>query len=69
MTIKPISEVLTSKVVSVHPKTPLSEAVSVIMHNGKIWVEDNPEGGCIFIVEIPKRQNNSFQKGLINFNH
>ncbi len=24
------------------------------LHNGRIWVEDNPEGGAIFIVEIPK---------------
>jgi signal transduction histidine kinase len=24
------------------------------LHKGKIWVEDNPEGGAIFIVEIPK---------------
>ncbi len=23
-------------------------------HKGRIWVEDNPEGGAIFIVEIPK---------------
>ncbi|MCZ7356986.1 MAG: PAS domain S-box protein [Candidatus Methanoperedens sp.] len=23
------------------------------LHNGRIWVEDNPEGGSIFIVEIP----------------
>ncbi|PWB53694.1 MAG: hypothetical protein C3F06_06150 [Candidatus Methanoperedenaceae archaeon] len=24
------------------------------LHKGKIWVEDNPEGGAIFAVEIPK---------------
>ncbi len=24
------------------------------LHEGKIWVEDNPEGGAIFIVDIPK---------------
>ncbi len=24
------------------------------LHNGRIWVEDNPEGGAIFIVEIPR---------------
>ncbi|VVB97100.1 Methyl sulfide methyltransferase-associated sensor [uncultured archaeon] len=24
------------------------------LHNGRIWVEDNPEGGAVFIVEIPK---------------
>jgi len=24
------------------------------LHNGRIWVEDNPEGGAIFVVEIPK---------------
>jgi PAS domain S-box-containing protein len=23
------------------------------LHNGRIWVEDNPEGGSIFIVELP----------------
>lgn len=23
-------------------------------HKGRIWVEDNPEGGAIFVVEIPK---------------
>lgn len=26
----------------------------VDMHNGRVWVEDNPEGGCIFYVGIPK---------------
>lgn len=26
----------------------------VSMHKGNVWVEDNPEGGSIFIVEIPK---------------
>jgi len=26
----------------------------VELHNGKVWVEDNPEGGSIFVVEIPK---------------
>jgi PAS domain S-box-containing protein len=25
------------------------------LHKGKIWVEDNPEGGAVFVVEIPKR--------------
>lgn len=24
------------------------------LHNGRIWVEDNPQGGAIFVVEIPK---------------
>jgi PAS domain S-box-containing protein len=24
------------------------------LHNGRIWVEDNPEGGAVFVVEIPK---------------
>ncbi len=24
------------------------------LHNGRIWVEDNPEGGAVFAVEIPK---------------
>ncbi|MFX0091277.1 MAG: ATP-binding protein [Candidatus Hodarchaeota archaeon] len=26
----------------------------VLLHKGKIWAEDNPEGGAIFVVEIPK---------------
>ncbi len=26
----------------------------VELHEGKVWVEDNPEGGSIFIVEIPR---------------
>ena len=26
----------------------------VELHKGRIWVEDNPEGGAVFIVEIPK---------------
>lgn len=26
----------------------------VELHNGKVWIEDNPEGGSIFYVEIPK---------------
>ncbi len=29
----------------------------VLAHNGKVWVEDNPGGGSIFKVEIPKSQN------------
>ncbi|MCK4929289.1 MAG: HAMP domain-containing histidine kinase, partial [Methanosarcinales archaeon] len=24
------------------------------LHNGRIYVEDNPDGGAVFIVEIPK---------------
>ncbi len=24
------------------------------LHKGRIWVEDNPEGGAVFVVEIPK---------------
>lgn len=28
----------------------------VEMHNGRVWVEDRPEGGSAFIVEIPKSQ-------------
>lgn len=27
------------------------------LHNGRIWVEDNPEGGAVFIVEIPKLES------------
>ncbi len=26
----------------------------VDLHGGKVWVEDNPEGGCVFYVKIPK---------------
>lgn len=26
----------------------------VELHRGRIWVEDNPEGGAVFLVEIPK---------------
>ncbi len=26
----------------------------VDLHEGRIWVEDNPEGGCIFFVSLPK---------------
>lgn len=26
----------------------------VELHGGRIWVEDNPEGGAIFVVEVPK---------------
>ncbi len=27
----------------------------VAMHRGKIWVEDNPQGGCVFLVRLPKK--------------
>ncbi|MDT8317272.1 MAG: PAS domain S-box protein [bacterium] len=27
------------------------------LHDGKIWVEDNPEGGSIFLVSLPKAHN------------
>jgi signal transduction histidine kinase len=26
----------------------------VDLHSGRVWVEDNPEGGCIFFVTLPK---------------
>ncbi len=26
----------------------------VELHNGRTWVEDNPEGGAVFVVEMPK---------------
>jgi signal transduction histidine kinase len=29
----------------------------VELHNGRIWVEDNPEGGAVFVVEIPKSES------------
>lgn len=29
----------------------------VELHNGRIWVEDNPEGGAVFVAEIPKSEN------------
>jgi signal transduction histidine kinase len=25
-------------------------------HNGRVWVEDNPEGGSIFYIELPKKR-------------
>jgi signal transduction histidine kinase len=28
----------------------------VDLHRGRIWVEDNPEGGCVFFVSLPKEQ-------------
>lgn len=35
----------------------LTIAAQIIsMHGGKIWVEDNPKGGCIFRVRLPKKQ-------------
>ena len=24
------------------------------LHHGRVWVEDNPDGGAVFIIEIPK---------------
>ncbi len=29
----------------------------VDIHKGKVWVEDNPEGGNIFLVKIPKKRS------------
>ncbi len=26
----------------------------VDLHGGRVWVEDNPEGGCVFYVKVPK---------------
>ena len=26
----------------------------VELHNGKVWVEDNPEGGSVFVTVLPK---------------
>ena len=26
----------------------------VDLHGGKVWIEDNPEGGSVFYLEIPK---------------
>ncbi len=28
----------------------------VDLHQGRIWVEDNPEGGCVFYVSLPKKE-------------
>lgn len=30
---------------------------TVDLHNGEVWVEDNPEGGSIFKIKLPKYQN------------
>ncbi len=27
----------------------------VELHNGKVWIEDNPKGGSVFYVQIPKK--------------
>jgi len=29
----------------------------VDIHKGKVWVEDNPEGGNIFLVRIPAKRS------------
>jgi len=29
----------------------------VDIHKGKVWVEDNPEGGNIFLVTIPVKRS------------
>ncbi|RMF88977.1 MAG: sensor histidine kinase, partial [Methanobacteriota archaeon] len=31
----------------------------VELHEGRVWVEDNPGGGSVFIVELPKRGPNT----------
>lgn len=31
----------------------------VELHDGEIWVDDNPEGGCTFYVRLPKKQVNN----------
>jgi signal transduction histidine kinase len=35
----------------------------VELHQGKVWVEDNPEGGSVFYVTIPKKVNSSRLNG------
>jgi hypothetical protein len=35
----------------------------VELHEGKIWVEDNPDGGSIFIVELPLNGDSSVREG------
>lgn len=37
----------------------------VDLHNGKIWVEDNPDRGSIFIVELPKRGSETRNQGSL----
>ncbi|HEY9246248.1 MAG TPA: PAS domain-containing sensor histidine kinase, partial [Candidatus Methanoperedens sp.] len=33
----------------------LAIAIKIMeLHKGRIWVEDNPEGGAVFVVEVPK---------------
>jgi len=34
----------------------------VEVHNGKVWVEDNPGGGSIFIVEFPRERKSDNNK-------
>ncbi|WP_456475243.1 PAS domain-containing sensor histidine kinase [Candidatus Pyrohabitans sp.] len=31
----------------------------VEFHKGKVWVEDNPQGGAVFVVELPKQGSNA----------
>ncbi|MBI5253168.1 MAG: HAMP domain-containing histidine kinase [Euryarchaeota archaeon] len=37
----------------------------VDLHQGRAWVEDNPEGGSVFYVELPKKRLN--QRDLVCF--
>ncbi|MCK4637571.1 MAG: HAMP domain-containing histidine kinase, partial [Methanomicrobia archaeon] len=27
---------------------------AVALHNGKVWIEDSPDGGTVFKVKLPK---------------
>ncbi len=36
----------------------------VELHRGSIWVEDNPEGGAVFVVEIPKANQSFLNNGI-----
>jgi len=33
---------------------------AVALHKGKVWIEDNPEGGSIFCVSLPKAAEQGF---------
>ncbi len=36
----------------------------VDLHGGRVWIEDNPEGGSVFCVEIPKAKERLIKYGI-----